>query len=147
MNHNDIPIGTHACRAVHAEACTSKSGTPGIKVILVLPDYGNAELHWTGWLTPKSVERTFQQLAHLGWDRSSLDELAGVGSVDARVEVREEEYEGRVSKRAAWILGPQASAASGLDALFGAQLRAFRAEAPAAPVAPAEDGPRPGDAF
>lgn len=129
-----IPEGTYVARVIeHEPGYSSKKGTPQVRLKWGLKNGGQEGVTLDQYLyfTELSSEIAFKVLDAAGWDGNDEVDLVGVGSVDAEIVVKHEEYEGKVRERIAFVNkpgeGPQMSKPVEDKAEFRRVMRAMRA--------------------
>ena len=138
--------GTYRARAIDwGLGTTASKSTPYTWVKLAV---GNEEIDWQGWLSDRSVERTFEALRKLGW---TGDDVAVIDALPTEVEIviEHEEYQGRQFPRVRWInrIGERTRPAMtmqdarALADSLRARARAVPVEAQPAPVPAAQPPP------
>lgn len=149
-----IPEGNYRVRGVEGMLRRKGSNTPGVKVWLdiIEGEHAGKRVVWIGWLTEKSVHRTFESLRTLGWRGDMLDDLTGIDGNEAIAVVAHENYavdgvtKTRVSVK--WINRIASTedryqlskdAARTLALRFKSLAMGSRVGAPAVPSAPAKD--------
>lgn len=105
------------------------SRTPYIEVMIqtIRPDGANGEIiSWKGWLTPKAIGRTIEQLQLLGarCNGSEFDDLQGLGSKVANVSISDDPQYG---KRVEFINPPGRSSVRDDTRLDKSKLAALKA--------------------
>jgi hypothetical protein len=106
-----IAEGRYQARATEHEFGQSKSATRFVRVQFEIKTEGEFHghaIHWDGFFTEKTAERTMDSLEHCGWDGASLTALTGLGSKDCSITVEHEEYtdaQGNTKKypKVAWV--------------------------------------------
>src|SRR5579862_677136 len=58
---------------------------------------------WYGYFTEKTAERTLESLQHCGWTGDDITDLSGIERNEVQLVVENEEYEGKVHARVAWV--------------------------------------------
>lgn len=100
-----LQAGTFRARGVSGALGYTKDHNPQVVVELQIldDDHAGETLAWYGFFTEKTQERTLEALRILGWKTDDLSDLDGITSNEIDVVVKEEEFEGVVRLRAAWI--------------------------------------------
>lgn len=119
-----IQVGTHDVQVVdHYLAEIGSKKTPAL--IVTFEDERGARIQWSGWLSEKAINGTFDVLeTALGWDAAADNhqitalhadqpKLAGR---EATIVVEEEEYEGTVRLKVRWV-NPRGYAGPGPSAM------------------------------
>ena len=107
----NAPEGIYQARCVAIGVETTMSGKDYISADFdITDDNGEAYVvEWRGWLTEKTERKTIEALRLLGWQGDDIyNDLAAEGCLRNKVEldVRHEEYKGKVTARVAFINGP-----------------------------------------
>ncbi len=68
-------------------------------------EFRGHQIHWDGWLTEKTSERTMDSLEHCGWDGASLSNPQGVGTKECSIVIEHEQSEkdGKLYPRVKWV--------------------------------------------
>lgn len=77
-----IKAGIHKARASEAAVGKANNGTEYIGVWFDILDDDEEttgeRVRWSGYLTEKTEDRTWESLAHCGWDGSDFDNFTGI---------------------------------------------------------------------
>lgn len=102
--------GKYMGRAVNwTLARSSKKGTPEVAIAFdVFGDDGHVVANRTfhGYLSDDVFPRTIEVLRVCGWTGDDLSNLTGLDQNEVELEIRHEEYEGKVSDRIAFVNQP-----------------------------------------
>ncbi len=102
MSYKDVTEGNHLAKIVRVQMIeTPEKHTQGIDVTFTLSEFGNPTMSWTGWLTEKTMERTYKTLSEvLGWNGSTeikdgvfTDKKAFAYERPVSLKIQEESYE------------------------------------------------------
>lgn len=96
-----IPVGKHLAVATSAELCKSKSGNDQIAVQFKVES--GETITWYGSFSDKAHHRTIETMALCGWDLKDWDTFTGIGSKGVQIDVRDEEYLGKSSRKIKWV--------------------------------------------
>jgi hypothetical protein len=100
--------GVYRARAVTGEPGTTKNGTDYISVMFEItegPERGK-HAYWDGYMSDKAYLRTVQTLRSCGWDGEDIVALEGLGAREVEIDVRDEEYNGKVYTKVAFVNDP-----------------------------------------
>lgn len=94
-----IPQGKYNAKGVEGSIVQSKTGTPGVSVIVEIVDgeHAGSRMRWDGWLTDGQMgqstvaQRTVESLRYLGWSTDDLDNLEGITTNVVQIVVGHEE--------------------------------------------------------
>ena len=129
-----VATGTHL---VHVTAhILTKTGTGKEQLAITFEDEEGNRITWYGYFTEKTIDRTMETLAILGWDAEKYDHrIASLHDTDilvgaeAEIVVEAEEYEGRTRHKVRWVNavgagGAQDPLSAGEAADFSERMRA-----------------------
>lgn len=96
--------GYYDARPVQAALGYTKNGAECVGVELEFLDNGQ-HMTWYGYFTEASTERTIESLRFCGWTGEDLSDLSEIGSQNVTVQatVEQDEYNGEVRAKVAWI--------------------------------------------
>jgi len=100
-----LEAGEHQAVAVNHEWCLTSKGTKALCVRFEVVNHegqtGNF-INWWGYFSEKAWERTIESLRHMGFNG---DDLTSLGELNQKVSlsVIEDEYEGRIRPKVAWV--------------------------------------------
>jgi len=103
-----LVAGTYTARAVAGGLGFAKTGTPQVAVELQITDehFAGETITWFGYFTEGTHERTIEALRTLGWRTDDLDNLEGISDNEVKVVLKEDEYEGKIQLKVAFINRP-----------------------------------------
>lgn len=96
---------TYTARAVSFDMGTAKTGTEQIVVEfqLIGGDEDGKRLTDFFPLSEKAIQYTFEKLAAAGWDGQDMVSWNGLGSVECRLVVEDEEHEGKLRTKIIFV--------------------------------------------
>ncbi len=100
-----MEAGRYKARAVSAGLGYTSGDKPQVAVELQITegDAAGELVTWFGYFTDKTHERTFSALRTLGWQGDDLSDLTGIDANEVSITMKEEEYEGKLALKVAWI--------------------------------------------
>lgn len=103
-----LAAGTYRARPVRAALGVTGTGKEQIGVLFDLVDPPGERITWYGYFTEGTFDRTIESLRAIGWSGTDLAEFQGdivPQGFDREVElvVKQEEYNGKVSAKVAFI--------------------------------------------
>jgi hypothetical protein len=101
-----LPKGYYTARAVSGEfGYSSNKGTEQVAVEFEILDEAHAgeRIHWMGFFTDKTTDRTMESLRICGWRTDDVTDLQGIGDNQVQLVVDHEEYDGKVLAKVQWV--------------------------------------------
>lgn len=100
-----LQAGTYRARGLSGALGFTKEHNPQVAVELQIldGDGAGAIATWRGYFTAKSEARTLEALRILGWKTDDLSDLAGIGDNEVQVVIQEEEFDGKIQLKVAWV--------------------------------------------
>ncbi len=107
-----IDEGKYPARCVSWAFGMTGTGKPQIGAVFdVNSAEGNVQLSWYGFLhDEKSAKRTMSSMRAMGWDgQGPVTEAQGLDQNEVMVTVEDNEWEGEITSRIAWVNAPGAA--------------------------------------
>lgn len=107
-----IPPGRYKARAIEGALGETSGGKEQVAVLfeIVEGDYQGQQMTWYGYFhgadsskAQKNAKRTLESLRHCGWKGDDLTDLSGLGANEVQIVVEQEEYEGKIRTKIAWV--------------------------------------------
>lgn len=108
---------------------TADTGTEqiGVEFLIVGGDEDGQRITDYFPLSEKAIQFTFEKLLAAGWDGQDMVEWTGLGSVDCRLVVEDEEYQGKWKKKIVFVnragVGMKNAMNAGQKSDFAARMR------------------------
>jgi hypothetical protein len=149
-------IGRFKARGKEAQFGVSSNGNEQVAVLFEITEgeHTGKSLTWFGSFTEAAIDRTMESLRHCGWTSDNItDACVQIGDNDVEIDVREEEYQGKLQTKVAFVNRPfrlamKAPMNANEIASFAARMKGKAVaskKAYGAPATPAHGGPQRGN--
>lgn len=103
-----IRPGTYMARAVFWNLLTAKNGTEYVDVSfsITVGEFKGEQIHWKGFFTDKTAERTFEALRAMGWGSDDPTDLRGIDRNAVEIVTETEVYENKERANVKWVNTP-----------------------------------------
>jgi len=99
-----MKLGFHEVKCVGYEAGTNRNGHKVIDLTLMNREKETIQVQLY-FVSPENIEISLRNMRQLGWSRDHVDGLDSIKSETARIEVYEEEYDGKMITKARFARG------------------------------------------